>query len=231
MQDNPSYGSPRIAIALGANHKRVERIMKANHLKAFRRRRRYFKPDDLKQKETKYTNELKNLCISSPRAAYATDFTYIDYQGKFLYLATVIDICTREIVGWDISSRHTADMMKRALVMAFRAGLPGYLHSDQGSEMKSEIYTNFAESQGVKISMSKKASPWQNGFQESFYSGFKLDLGDPNRFESKGELIEAIIQNLNYYNKERIHTSLKTTPSNYFKQYEINKTKLLKTGN
>jgi transposase InsO family protein len=231
MEANPSYGSPRIALALGVNHKRVERVMKANQIKAFRRRRKHFKPDDLKQDETKYSNQLKNLCVVAPRAVYATDFTYIDYQGKFLYLATVIDVFSREIVGWDISDRHTADMMKRALEMAFKEGIPVYLHSDQGSEMKSEIYTNLAESNGVKISMSQKASPWQNGFQESFYSGFKLDLGDPNRFELKGELIEAIIQNLNYYNNDRIHTSLKTSPSNYFKQYEIKKTKLLKTGN
>lgn len=79
--------------------------------------------------------------------------------------------------------------------------------------------------------MSKKASPWQNGFQESFYSGFKLDLGDQNRFESKGELIEAIIQNLNYYNNERLHTVLKTTPRKYFEDFQDTRIKLLKTGN
>jgi transposase InsO family protein len=232
MQKNPSYGSPRIALALQANHKRVERIMKANQLKAFRRRRRrYLKPNDFKQEPSKYPNYVKKLCPISPRIVYATDFTYIDFKGKNLYLATVIDVFSREIVGWDISDRHTATMMKRSLEMAFKQGVPSFLHSDQGSEMKSEIYIDFAENQGVQVSMSTKASPWQNGFQESFYSGFKLDLGDQNRFESKGELIEAIIQNLNYYNNERLHTALKTTPRKYFEDFQETKTKLLKIGN
>jgi putative transposase len=231
MQKNPSYGSPRIALALQVNHKRVERVMKANQLKAYRRRRRYFKPGDLRQEPSKYPNYIGKLCPISPRIVYATDFTYIDYKGKNIYLATVIDVFSREIVGWDISDRHTADMMKRALEKAFKQGVPQFLHSDQGSEMKSEVYINFAEKQGVTVSMSKKASPWQNGFQESFYSGFKLDLGDQNRFESKGELIEAIIQNLNYYNNERLHTVLKTTPRKYFEDFQETRMKLLKTGN
>lgn len=231
MQKNPSYGSPRIALALQVNHKRVERVMKANQLKAYRRRRRNFKPGDLRQEPSKYPNYIGKLCPISPRIVYATDFTYIDYKGRNIYLATVIDVFSREIVGWDISDRHTADMMKRALEKAFKQGVPHFLHSDQGSEMKSEVYINFAEKQGVKVSMSKKASPWQNGFQESFYSGFKLDLGDQNRFESKGELIEAIIQNLNYYNNERLHTVLKTTPRKYFEDFQETRMKLLKTGN
>jgi transposase InsO family protein len=75
--------------------------------------------------------------------------------------------------------------------------------------------------------MSAKSSPWQNGYQESFYNGFKLDLGDPNRFNSLGELIEAINQTFRYYNQERIHTALRTSPSKYFEQYQTNQTKLL----
>ena len=229
MEKNPAYGSPRISIALNTNHKRVERVMKINGIKAFRRRRKYFKPEDIKQEPAKYKNLIKNLCVIRPRIAYATDFTYINFQGSMLYLATVIDIFTREIVGYEISTRHTANMMKRALEMAFKYGIPEYLHSDQGSEMKSEIYTSFAESQGVKISMSKKASPWQNGFQESYYNGFKLDLGEVSQFETRGELFEAIYRNINYYNQERIHTALKTSPRAFFNKYQANN-KLLKQG-
>lgn len=231
MQENPAYGSPRISLALKANHKRVERVMKLNKLKAFRRRRKHFKPGDLKQAPAHYPNLLKNLCAISPRVAYATDFTYINFHGSFIYVATVIDIFSREILGWDISTRHTSDMMKRCLEMAFKKGVPEIMHSDQGSEMKSETYVTYAESNGAKISMSAKSSPWQNGYQESFYNGFKLDLGDQNRFESLGELIEAINQTINYYNQKRIHTSIKTTPSNYFEEYEMKKIKLLNVGN
>ena len=69
------------------------------------------------------------------------------------------------------------------------------------------------------ISMSDKASPWQNGFQESFYSQFKVDLGKPDRFELVGELVEAIHLTINDYNTSRIHTSLKTTPETYRTAY------------
>jgi len=227
MQENPAYGSPRISIALNTNHKKVERVMKVNQLKAYRRRRRHFKPEDQKQVPAHYPNLLKNLSVISPRTVYATDFTYIDFQGSFLYVATVIDVCTREILGWDISSNHTADMMKRCLEMAFKQGIPFIIHSDQGSEMKSETYIKFVIAHGTKISMSSKACPWQNGFQESYYNGFKLDLGDANRFDSRGELIEAINQTINYYNKSRIHTALKTSPSKYYEQYKIEKSRLL----
>ena len=229
MEKNPSYGSPRISIALRANHKKVERVMKANGIKAFRRRRKPFKPEDQKQEPAKYKNLIKNLCVIRPRIVYATDFTYIKFQGSMIYLATVIDIFTREIVAHEISTRHTAGMMKRVLVMAFKLGVPLYLHSDQGSEMKSEIYTSFAESQGVKISMSKKASPWQNGFQESYYNGFKLDLGEVDQFETRGELYEAIYRNINYYNNERIHTALKMAPKAFFEKYQTS-IGLLKQG-
>jgi transposase InsO family protein len=227
MRENPAYGSPRISIALTANHKRVERVMKNNKLKALRRRQKHFKPDDVKQPPAHYPNLLKNLCAISPRTAYATDFTYINFHGSFIYVATVIDIFSREILGWDISTRHTAVMMKRSLEMAFQKGVPAIMHSDQGSEMKSEVYTVYAETSGAKISMSSKASPWQNGYQESFYNGFKLDLGDPNRFETLGELIEAINQTISYYNRRRIHTALRTSPNQYYEQYKTDQSKLL----
>ena len=110
MEKNPSYGSPRISIALQANHKRVERVMKANGIKAFRRRRKPFKPEDIKQEPAKYKNLIKNLCVIRPRIAYATDFTYINFQGSTLYLATVIDIFTREIVGYEISTRRKSSI-------------------------------------------------------------------------------------------------------------------------
>lgn len=229
MEKNPSYGSPRISIALQANHKRVERVMKANGIKAFRRRRKYFKTDDVKQEPAKYKNLIKNLCVIKPRIAYATDFTYLCFKGTMIYLATVLDIFTREIIGYEISTRHTATMMKRVLEMAFKHGVSEYLHSDQGSEMKSKIYTAYAESQGVKISMSAKASPWQNGFQESYYNGFKLDLGELDQFETRGELFEAIYRNINYYNQERIHTALKMSPRAFFNKYQADN-KLLKQG-
>ena len=96
---------------------------------------------------------------------------------------------------------------------------PELIHSDQGSEYASRSYVDLVELFGIKISMSRKASPWENGYQESFYNQFKVDLGDPNRFESLGELIYAVYQTIHHYNQDRIHTFLKTSPHKYLKSY------------
>ena len=90
-------------------------------------------------------------------------------------------------------------------------------------EYSSKGYTNLAKSLGIQISMSKKSSPWENGYQESFFNNFKTDLGlEFERFPGIGELIEAVHQTINYYNKERIHTTLKMPPTKFRQLYERN---------
>ena len=91
------------------------------------------------------------------------------------------DVFTRQVVGWEVSVRHAADLVAHALLNALNVyPAPEIAHSDQGSEYRSGLYLNLLKSSGVKPSMSQKASPWQNGHKESFYSGFKLELGTPN---------------------------------------------------
>lgn len=89
---------------------------------------------------------------------------------------------------------------------------PTYFHSDQGSEYVSDDYTCLLSMYHVQPSHSQKSSPWQNGYQESFYSNFKLELQNPNDYQHTGELIEAIHQHMNYYNQKRIHTKLRMSP-------------------
>jgi len=91
--------------------------------------------------------------------------------------------------------------------------LPEIIHSDQGSEYDSVDFIAFVKIIKAKISMSEKASPWQNGHQESFFGHFKLEAGDLNRFETLGELIKYIYNQVDYYNNKRIHSVLKMTPS------------------
>jgi transposase InsO family protein len=90
--------------------------------------------------------------------------------------------------------------------------VPEFAHSDQGSEYRSDSYLNLLKTFNIKPSMSDKASPWQNSHKESFYSGFKLELGHPECYPSLGELIEAISRQIRYYNHQRIHTALKCPP-------------------
>ena len=215
LRDNPSYGHKRIALELGLNRKRILRVMKKFHLMpAKRRRKKFVKVDDLGRPEAKYINEIEKFCPIRPNIVWAGDFTHIVFQNTWVYLATVMDIYTREIIGWHMSTNHAKDLVIEAFLDAVekRTTVPIYFHSDQGSEYESDEYLKLIENNGIKVSMSRKSHPWENGYQESFYSGFKLDLGPTNHYQHLGELIEAISQTLHYYNNRRIHTRLKTAP-------------------
>lgn len=165
-----------------------------------------------------YTNLIRELNPSSPRHIYASDFTYLKYHGKFIYLATIEDLFTREIVASNISSKHDSQGVLAVIEEALNKGRPQIFHSDRGSEYMAKRVTNFLESNDVKISVSDKGSPWQNGYKESFYDKFKAENGDLNRFGNLGELVEEIYSYIDYYNKYRIHTSLKMSPAQFKKK-------------
>lgn len=220
---NPSYGHKRIALEFKLNNKRMRRVMKKYGIKPYRRRAKTpRKKDDELKAVTKWKNEIIGFCPIKPNLVWATDFTYIKFQGSFIYLATIIDIYTREIIGWNISTKHDTKLVLGALIHAIaRTGkVPVFLHSDQGSEYDSYAYEDYVLGKGIIISMSRKSSPWENAFQESFYSQFKVDLGYISRFETVEELIEEIYQTIYYYNNERIHGSLKMTPVIFKQKYE-----------
>ena len=224
LTDHPSYGHKRIAMELKLNKKRILRVMKKFGIKPYRRRvRRPPKPADLGKPPIPVPNVTKILCPVVPGVVYVSDFTYIRYQERFIYLATVMDVFTREAIGWHISRYHNKALVIAALTDAMkRTGgkAPHYIHSDQGSEYDAQDYMTIANAYGSIISMSNKHSPWQNAFQESFYSHFKVDLGDPERFVTLPELIEAIHHQITEYNTDRIHTVLKTTPEQFRQRWE-----------
>lgn len=89
---------------------------------------------------------------------------------------------------------------------------PVIFHSDNGSEYNSEVFVQVLNIVGVSISRSAPGCPWENGYQESFYDKFKIDLGDPNRFKTLGELVYEIYHNIYIYNNTRIHSVLKMSP-------------------
>lgn len=215
LESNPSYGHRRIALALGLGKKRVRKIMKLYGIKPYKRKSRWRKRRDERRLPQPYLNLIKGSCPIKPGVILIGDFTHITYQGKILYLATYMDLFTREVVGWYISNKHTKELVLEAMLDAIKTlgHIPKVVHTDQGSEYCSKENLSFLTSLGIQISMSKKASPWENGYQESFYNNFKTDLGlEFDRFDTMGELIAAIYQTVNYYNQERIHTSLKMSP-------------------
>ena len=215
MSKNPSYGHKRIAIALNIGKNRALRIMKLFGLEP-KLRRVKLKYKIQKSKATR-SNLIKNICPIAPNIIWATDFTWIKYKGCFIYLATVIDVFTKKIVGWHVLKNHSTDLVKLALFDAIKRSesIPETIHSDQGSEYESREYVNLLKSLGIKVSRSTVGSPWQNGFQEAFFSHFKLELDNPNRFKHLGELVNAIHKQIDYYNQDRIHSKLKMSPDKF----------------
>lgn len=214
LREYPSYGSRRLAIHLNLNRKRVKRVMNIFGIKAYRRRGRKYKK--IKNIKVIYPNLLITTYPVYENHIWVSDFTYIPFQGKTVYVSTVLDLFTRKIVGLSVYTNHATQLVLSAFLNAIHANSrPEIFHSDNGSEYNSQIFIEALQNVGVLISRSAPGCPWENGYQESFYSQFKIDLGDPARFKNLGELVHEIYQTIYRYNNSRIHSALKMPPSKF----------------
>jgi putative transposase len=224
LKEYHDYGHKRIAIHTKLNKKRILRVMKKYGISPYKKRgKKPVKKEDLGKDAVPIANQIKRWCPIQPNVVWVMDFTYIQFQGIFLYMATIMDMYTREIIGVSIGKKHDAYLVLDCLKDAIKrqGTIPVYVHMDQGSEYTAEQFTSFVRDNGMNLSYAKKASPWENGFQESFYSGFKLNLGVVERFEKEEDLIEGIYQTLYYYNHQRIHSALKMSPVAFRNLYKI----------
>jgi putative transposase len=205
-------GHRRIALHLGINHKRAQRVMAQFNLRPPRRRVHGYSTRSTPHHA--YHNLLNDLTVTHPHQVWCSDLSRIDYQGTIWYLATIEDLATRQVIGQRLGKRHDSQLVLSTLHQAIATGVtPSIFHSDQGSEFMAQRCTDYLEDRGVRISVSDAASPWQNGYIESFFGRFKQELGDVNRFASAGEMIEAIYRHIHYYNHSRIHTALTMPPA------------------
>lgn len=232
LADNPCYGYRRVAIYFNWSDNRARRIMrKFNIYPKYKKPRYLVKKDDLQKpsQSDKIPNLLKpiteNKKLLRPNQVWSADFTYLRFRSSFLYLSTIIDTYSKDILGYHISNRHNQDLVNTALNMAIRRNnyiSPDIFHSDQGSEYTSYEYQKLLETNNIKISLSKKSSPWENGYQESFYGKFKFELGSTNRFKRVEDLIETVYKQIYYYNNQRIHTSIRDIPARFKQKYYDN---------
>lgn len=233
-ESHPSYGHRRLALALGVGKKRVQRVMQTFTIHPYKRKCRWRKRRDERRVPALFQNHIRDQCPCVPNKTWASDFTYIPFKKKFIYLATILDLYTREIVGWHVSNPHTKVLVMEAFLDAIvnqKMEKPQVIHSDQGCEYTSQDYTQLIENFGVTVSMSSKASPWENGFQESFFNNFKTDLGlEFDRFEDIGHLVEAIHHTIHDYNHHGIHTTLRMPPAQFRSSYENRKLFVEKMG-
>lgn len=183
-------------------------------VKAYRRRgKRWKKP---KKQGVQYPNLLMTTVPTHEHHIWVSDFTHVTFKGKEVFIATVMDIFTRKIVGLSILTTHALPLVMQALMAALHNNpRPMIYHSDNGSEYNADAYIHALKTIGTQISRSRPGCPWENGYQESSYSQFKVDLGDPNRFTSLGELVYEIYQTIYQYNTSRIHSSLKMSPTQF----------------
>lgn len=223
------YGYRSLAIELCMSENRIQRVLQLYGLQAPRKLKqiKYHNTDGSKPAPKNVLLE-EGIMASYPSHVWACDFTYIWVLGRWYYVATVIDVYTREIVGWSVGIHHDTKLILSALYDALSKNeIPRYLHFDRGSEYLSEAHLDLCASLEITPSASHKGSPWQNGFQERFYGTFKQILEPVGGISSEGELFERIALSLNYYNTKRIHTKLKTNPKQYRQNYNIKQNTIL----
>lgn len=219
--DNPGYGYRRVALALGINHKRARRVMRKYGLKPLRRAKTPKKPCDVGRAPTGRPDVLSLWWPIEPDIVWVSDFTFIRFHDRFIYLVTILDAFTGELLGFNISFTHDAQFILTAIERAYEcAGKhPEWFHSDQGSEFNSELVSAWLTSRGVKLSNSPKSSPWRNGSQESFFGRFKVEFGDPERFDRLSDLLEELFRMLRYFSERRIKNRLKMSPRQFKEQW------------
>lgn len=219
LRERPSYGSRRLAQALGMQRERVRRVMKIFGIKPYRRHGKKYRKRKVKRA---FPNLLMETMPAYEHHIWATDFTELVFHGMKVYISTILDLFTRQIVGVHVAVRKGAALSVATLGNALvRYQAPAILHSDNGKEYEARIFIEMFEVYGIAISRSARGCPWENGYQESFYDKFKIDFGDPNRFETLGELVAAIYRTLWEYNHERIHSALRMPPAKFAEQLAV----------
>lgn len=216
-QAHRSYGHRRLALELKVNKKRIRRVMRKFGLKPYRRRGKKFKK--IKDFSVKYPNLLLTVIPLGPHHIWVSDFTRLWFHARWIYVGTVMDVFTRQVVGLSVLTTHTVQLTAQALWSALlHFPRPVIFHSDNGSEYGAALFRRLLLGLDIKISRSRPGSPWENGYQESFYSQFKVELGDPGRFPTLGELVAEIYRLIHYYNTSRIHSALKLPPQVFAEQ-------------
>jgi putative transposase len=227
---NPYYGVARFVIELHWNQKKARRIRNMSGIVAAKRiKKRHTKTglaevdaptNALKQyvdfKDDRRPQDGQTYVRMAESEAWAQDFTHIWFMGIWVYVATVLELKTRRIVGWSVSLRHDTELVHRAVLDALsKYPAPPILHSDQGSEYLSYRLRDLCQKIEIELSCSDKGSPWQNGFKERFYGTLKDELGPTNKYKDLAELYDGIAMTIYYYNHKRIHTALKMSPAAY----------------
>jgi putative transposase len=222
----PSYGRPRITAQLRrqgwtVNPKRVYRIMREDNLLCVRKRKFVVTTDSHHGRKV-YPNLAKDMVVSTIDQLWVSDITYIRLQDEFVFLAVILDACSRSVIGWALERTLEDTLTLTALRMALsqRTIRPGLVHhSDRGAQYCSQDYTDLLQAHRIEISMSRKANPWDNAACESFMKSLKYEEVHRNEYRDLSEARRSIGHFLQQvYNETRLHSALGYRPPLEFEQ-------------
>lgn len=229
-EEHPFYGVRRLATHLGwgVNKARRIRTLAGITVPTLTKKRRtkagkaeISAPPNILKRYASFRNQEKpqegmDYSGMVESGGWVQDFTYLWFQGRWYYLAVVLDLKTRRVVGWALGCTHSSELTLAAMGDALKKyPAPAILHSDQGSEYLSHGHQQLCGRHEIQLSASDKASPWQNGFMERWFGNFKLELGPVNQYQDIAQLHEAIALQIYYYNTKRIHSAFGMSPAAY----------------
>ena len=217
-QNRRVYGSPRVYRALLAQGERVCRntvadIMNERRIRAKSGKKFVPRTTDSAHQQPVAANVLdRKFDAPLPNQKWAADITYIPTEQGWLYLAGVIDLCSRKIVGWSMADHMQTELISDALQMAVARRNPGQgllHHSDRGVQYASDDYQHLLRSNGMQISMSGRGDCWDNATMESIWATLKTELVNNERYTTHEQARASIFEFIEvFYNRKRLHSSL-----------------------
>jgi transposase InsO family protein len=229
-ESRQTYGAPRIHAALHSKgfqvgRNRVARLMAKQGI--WVRPKRQFKVTTDSNHSFPIAENVLNRNFSAPEPdhAWVADITYIPTLQGWLYLAVILDVFSRRVVGWSLANHMRVDLVLCALQAALGHRLPAasglVFHSDRGSQYASHDYRNALEKAGITCSMSRKGNCWDNSVAESFFGTLKTELIHPRIFATRDLAKTVIVEWMEvFYNRQRLHSTLNyLSPVQFEHQY------------